>query len=147
MQEVPVAPPQNLEAERELLGALLAYYTPRIVDEIAETGLAPEDFYWVSHASVFDAIQGLHAEGAHVDVRTVARRLGARLEATGGMARLEALLACCVPYGVVERAGMIQADSEWRRKLSGLYDAIDACHARDLGAYEQALRIPAGVSA
>lgn len=135
----PVAPPQSVEAEMELLGAILAYYSPRIVDEINGTGLAPSDFYRMSHAAVFGAIQQLHGDGEHVDAQTVARRLGPGLDGVGGQAGLGLLVAYSVPHGVRERAVMIREDAQWRRRLHGLYVAIEACHDRDAEKYATAL--------
>lgn len=134
----PFAPPQNLEAERELLGAVLAYYTPRIVAEVKATGLQPEDFYRAQHAMVWQAILTVDAAGDHADTLTVSRALGPALEPAGGLARLEYLVAFAVPHGVCERARIIVEDSRWRARLCAAYEIIEACHLRDGEAFKSA---------
>lgn len=137
--DAPLAPPQSLEAEREVLGALLAYYSPRIVAEVKTIGLSPLDFYYVSHGAIFGAILSLDADGAFVDVRTVSRRLGPGLDPAGGEAGLELLVAFAVPQGVCERARMIVEDSRWRARLNAAYEIIEACHLRDAERFASAL--------
>lgn len=138
MTEGPFAPPQNVEAEREMLGAVLAYYSPRIVAEIKATGLAAEDFYRADHAAIWQAILKVDAAGDFVDTQTVSRALGAALEAAGGLAMLEGLLCFAVPHGVCERARIIAEDSRWRDRLDAAYKVIDASHDRDDAAFRSA---------
>jgi replicative DNA helicase len=79
-------PPQNLEAELALLGALLI--DPSAVDDVAPL-LKAEDFYRDAHREVFEAILELvGSEAAHqVDVITVSDRLRHRgtLDNVGGI--------------------------------------------------------------
>jgi replicative DNA helicase len=79
-------PPQNLEAELALLGALLI--DPATVDEIAPL-LKPEDFYRDAHREVFETILELvNGETGHqVDVITVSEALRHRgtLDGVGGL--------------------------------------------------------------
>jgi replicative DNA helicase len=65
-------PPQNIEAEASLLGAMLLSR-----DAIADAleVVSAEHFYKPSHAHVFDAICGLYAAGEPVDPVTVAEAL------------------------------------------------------------------------
>jgi replicative DNA helicase len=134
----PFAPPQNIDAEREMLGAVLAYYSPRIVAEIKATGIVPEDFYRFSHGAIYGAILAVDAAGDHVDMLAVSRALGASLEAAGGLAMLEFLLSFAVPHGVCERARMIVEDARWRERLGAAYEMIEACHLRDGEAFKSA---------
>ncbi len=76
-------PPQNLDAERSLLGAMF------ISAEAVEVGLAKvaaEDFVWPSHRKVFAAMAQLHGRGTPIDHISVADRLEAEgdLENVGG---------------------------------------------------------------
>jgi replicative DNA helicase len=40
-----LAPPQNLEAEREVIGTLLVFYKPQLIHVAQAAGLIPRDFY------------------------------------------------------------------------------------------------------
>src|SRR3712207_4817862 len=93
----PVAPPQNLEAEQSVLGAVLLSDTALpalIIDE----RLHPEDFYRDAHGVIFAAMLELHTSGQNVDALTLVEHLkqSGRLEAAGGPATVD-LLAASVP--------------------------------------------------
>src|SRR4051794_13899601 len=93
----PLAPPQNLEAEQSVLGAVLLSDTALpalIIDE----RLGAADFYRQSHALILEAMLGIHNDGMPVDALTLVEFLkqhGAR-EAAGGAAGME-LLSGSVP--------------------------------------------------
>src|ERR671924_189193 len=85
-------PPQNLDAEESVLGAMmLAPGAVGAVSEILDAG----DFYRESHAKIFRASLALYAKGEPVDAITVVDELDERgeLEATGGRARIHELAA------------------------------------------------------
>jgi replicative DNA helicase len=90
-----VVPPQNLEAEESVLGAMLL--SPSAVATVSEI-LVASDFYRESHAKCFRAALGLWAKGEPVDAITLANELDERgdLEDVGGQARV-AELAALVP--------------------------------------------------
>ena len=84
MPDGPVAPPQNLEAEQSVLGAVLLSDTALpalIIDE----RLQPEDFYREAHGIVFAAMLDLHNGGEPVDALTLVEHLkqAGQLEAVG----------------------------------------------------------------
>lgn len=145
-EDLPLAPPQNLDAERELLGSLLAYFTPDLL-AATDTIVQAEDFYRPGHGIVYRAIRAVGLRGDHVDALTVGRFLqcqrdaagGTYLERIGGQALVDFLVTHAVPHGVAERARMVREDGEWRRRLRRLYEAQAACHARDERAYRAAL--------
>src|SRR4051812_1654242 len=88
----PVAPPQNLEAEQSVLGAVLLSDTTLpalIIDE----RLKPDDFYRESHGRIFQAMLDLHAEGEAIDALTLVEHLKQKgaLETVGGPATIELL--------------------------------------------------------
>lgn len=88
-------PPQNLEAERALLGALLL--RPDVVSDVLEI-VGQESFYGERHRTIFNAMVELSQKGQPLDLVSVSGRLkelGA-LEAAGGMGYL-AELAESVP--------------------------------------------------
>ena len=90
-----IVPPQNLEAEESVLGAMLL--SPTAVGTVSEI-LDASDFYRESHAKVFRAALGLWAKGEPVDAITLANELDGRgeLEGIGGQGRV-AELAALVP--------------------------------------------------
>src|SRR3954463_593865 len=70
----PVAPPQNLEAEQSVLGAVLLSDTALpalIIDE----RLHPGDFYRDSHGLIYQAIPVLHSVCEPVDGLTLVEHL------------------------------------------------------------------------
>ena len=92
---VPFVPPQNLEAEESVLGAMLL--SPTAVGTVSEI-LDASDFYRESHAKVFLAALDLWKKGEPVDAITLSDQLdeGGQLEDVGGSARV-AELAALVP--------------------------------------------------
>jgi replicative DNA helicase len=61
-------PPNNIEAEQGLLGALL--YENRLLDRIPDR-LTPEHFYVPAHGRIFEAIRSLIERGQVADPRTL----------------------------------------------------------------------------
>src|SRR4051794_12033326 len=93
----PLAPPQNLEAEQSVLGAVLLSDTALpalIIDE----RLQPEDFYRGSRGRIPQALLALHPRGGAVDALPLVEPLkqAGELEGVGGGAAVE-LLAGWVP--------------------------------------------------
>ncbi len=88
-------PPQNLEAEQAVLGAILLQN--EAIDETLEV-LTPDDFYRETHREIFRVMVDLSDRGTPVDAITLPAALKTRgkLEATGGPAYI-AELANCVP--------------------------------------------------
>ena len=81
----PVTPPQNLEAEQSVLGAVLLSDTALpalIIDE----RLQAADFYRESHGLIFTAMLELHGAGEPVDALTLVEHLkqAGQLDAVGG---------------------------------------------------------------
>ncbi len=83
-------PPQSLEAEQSVLGAILI--DRDVVVEIAEF-LKPEDFYRQSNGTIYRAILDLFERREPIDILTVAEALerGNDLEPIGGRAYLSSL--------------------------------------------------------
>jgi len=90
-----LVPPQNLEAEESVLGAMLL--SPAAVGTVSEI-LSASDFYRESHAKIYRAALALWSKGEPVDAITLANELDERgeLEGVGGQARV-AELAALVP--------------------------------------------------
>ena len=86
-------PPQNLEAEESILGAMLL--SKGAIESVLDVGLTWPDFYRASHGKIFQAACGLYDEGEAVDAITLTDRLereGA-LEKVGGRGRIHELAA------------------------------------------------------
>ena len=84
-------PPQSVEAEQSVLGALLI--DRDAVVEVAEI-LRPDDFYRVQHAEIYGAVLDLYERREPVDIVTVSEVLERRdqLEHAGGSAYLTSLI-------------------------------------------------------
>ena len=74
-------PPQNLDAEMSVLGAMLL--SKDAIADVVEV-LQPADFYRPAHQSVYDAILKLYVDGNPADPVTVAHELGKDLTRAGG---------------------------------------------------------------
>ena len=85
-------PPQNIEAEQSLLGAVLLDREAAIR---CQEMVLPEDFYREAHRRIFSAVVKLTAANEAVDVITVGEELQRTglLEAAGGLAYLSDLTA------------------------------------------------------
>src|SRR5213080_3786189 len=91
-EAVPIAPPQNLEAEESVLGAMLL--SPGAIGAVSEV-LDASDFYRESHAKIYRAALALYAKGEPVDAITLVDELDERgeLEGVGGKVRIAELAA------------------------------------------------------
>jgi replicative DNA helicase len=83
-------PPQNLEAEEHVLGAMLL--SPGAIGAVSEI-LSPADFYRETHGTIYRTALSLYAKGEPVDAITVIDELEKRadLEAVGGRSRIHEL--------------------------------------------------------
>ena len=83
-------PPQNLEAEESVLGAMML--SPHAIGSVSEL-LDAGDFYRESHAIVYRAALALYSKGEPVDAITLVDELEQRgeLEGAGGRARVNEL--------------------------------------------------------
>ena len=91
-------PPQDLEMEKALLGALML--NPNAMYEIADL-VGIDSFYSGKHRIVFDAMLGLYAKTEPVDVVTVSTKLKERkqLKEVGGAAYLTELVNAAASPG------------------------------------------------
>ena len=133
LPEGPIAPPQNLEAEQSVLGAVLLSDTALpalIIDE----RLHPEDFYREAHGIVFAAMLDLHNGGEPVDALTLVEHLkqAGRLEDAGGRAAID-LLASSVPAvgHVRQYARIVRENAMLRRLLRAAYEIQARVHSHD----------------
>ncbi|MBA3365651.1 MAG: replicative DNA helicase [Actinobacteria bacterium] len=87
-----LVPPQNLDAEESVLGAMML--SPGAIGAVSET-LDAGDFYRESHGKIFKAALALYAKGEPVDAITLVDELEERgeLEDVGGRVRVHELAA------------------------------------------------------
>jgi replicative DNA helicase len=85
-------PPQNLDAEESVLGAMML--SPGAIGAVSEV-VSASDFYRESHGTIFKAALGLYQKGEPVDAITLVDELEERgeLEAVGGRQRVHELVA------------------------------------------------------
>ena len=96
-------PPQNLDAEESVLGAMML--NALAIGAVTEsTNLSASDFYRESHGHVYRAILSLYAKGEPVDAITRGRRAREDGHARGGAGRGAHPRARCARPGRVERA-------------------------------------------
>src|SRR5437879_1108385 len=90
-------PPQNLEAERSVLGCILL--DNDALGEVVPL-LSVEEFYGDAHRTIYQAIRDLHGRGRAVDAVTLASELIGRgqYQAIGGDETL-AEIVDSVPHG------------------------------------------------
>ncbi|HET8951201.1 MAG TPA: replicative DNA helicase [Solirubrobacteraceae bacterium] len=126
-------PPQNLEAEQSVLGAVLLSDTALpalIIDE----RLQAADFYRDSHGIIFTAMLDLHGAGEPVDALTLVEHLkqAGQLDAVGGRATVD-LLAGSVPAvgNVRQYARIVRENAMLRRLLDAAYEIQAKVHSHE----------------
>ncbi len=123
-------PPQNLDAERDVLGSLMLL--PDLCDELALI-LKPSDFYSKAHAEIFTAMLNLHEQGKRVDATLLVENLkdNQELEGIGGKAYIAELVHAVPTAANAEFYAKIVRDKATLRALihgttEVLRDAYDA---------------------
>ena len=120
-------PPQDLDVERALLGALML--DRNVAYEVADT-VTSDSFYAPKHRTIYDAMLSLHQKGEPIDLVTVSAKLKERkvLQDVGGAAYLSELVAAAASAGSARHyAQTVQAKSI----LRSLIEAAAKIH--DLG--------------
>lgn len=109
-------PPQNLEAEQAVLGALML--EPEAGSSVFET-LQPEDFYRDNHRLIFSAIRDLFEKGDPVDLVSVAEilRQQGRLEQVGGIATISEIARSVPSVANVEYYAKLVTEKALLRQL------------------------------
>lgn len=122
-------PPQNLEAEQSVLGAMML--SPDAMADVVEI-LDPGDFYRSAHGTIYAALRGLFAHGEPIDTITAVealRRQGA-LEQVGGALYLRDLVDQVPTAAGAVHYARIVSDAALRRRLIGAAaDIIDTAYA------------------
>ena len=125
--------PQNLEAERSVLGALLLH-----ADAVVDVAfLKPEDFYLPRHQLVFQSIVNAYNERHATDPIVVGEDLSrqGRLQEAGGHEHLLDLVESVVTAaGVVYHAEIVREKSIQRRLLETCLDVARKAYDNELDA-------------
>src|SRR5215203_4875018 len=105
-------PPQNLDAEESVLGAMmLAPGAVGAVSEILDAG----DFYRESHAKIFRSALALYAKGEPVDAITVVDELAALVPATANAGHYARIVRETATLRGLIRVGSEIAQLGWER--------------------------------
>ncbi|PKR83469.1 replicative DNA helicase [Heyndrickxia camelliae] len=109
-------PPQNIEAEQAVLGAV--FLEPSSLITASEI-LIPEDFYRNAHQIIFNIFLKLNDEGKAVDLVTVAEELAAtkQLEDIGGISYLSELAGSVPTAANIEYYAKIVGEKSLLRRL------------------------------
>jgi replicative DNA helicase len=131
-------PPQNIEAEESVLGAMLVA-EPALTRVIDEVKLNAEDFYLEKHALIFAAARDLYAASKPVDELSVTEALvqGNEIDGAGGKHYVSELAAKVPAAGNAKHyAEIVQQNSLLRRLLGAGQEIQGWVHERDGGPRE-----------
>jgi hypothetical protein len=126
-------PPQNIEAEESVLGAMLVA-EPTLTRVIDEVGLRATDFYLEKHRAIFEVIHKLHTAGKPVDELSVSHSLkkSGKIEDAGGRHYVSELAAKVPAAANAKHYAEIVSDcAEMRRVGQGLQEAMEAYATRN----------------
>ena len=125
-----VTPPNSVEAERSVLGAMLQ--DDNAVEQACER-LQSDDFYQPQHREIYDAMRKLHMEQSPVDIITVDTELSRRgtLEGVGGTAYLIEL-SQYVPTTANVKAyiALVSEKSTLRRLIQASQEISQECYSQ-----------------
>jgi replicative DNA helicase len=109
-------PPQNIEAEQAVLGAI--FLEPSSLTMASEI-LIPDDFYRAGHQKIFQMMLQLSDKGKAVDLITVTEELSAAklLEDTGGVSYLSELAGSVPTAANIEYYAKIVEEKSLLRRL------------------------------
>lgn len=109
-------PPQSIEAEQAVLGALLV--NPVAITKVIET-LKPDSFYKPAHKVIYNTVVNLYNNNEPVDVVTVSESLrdANKLDAVGGRALINDLALSVVTTANIEYHAKIIAEKATLREL------------------------------
>jgi replicative DNA helicase len=126
-------PPQNLEAEESVLGAMMVS-EGSIAPVFLEVRLRDDDFYRDRHRVVFGAIKSLYERSEPVDVLTVSEHLSQRgeLDQAGGKDLVSTLASTVPAPGNARHYAQIVKQNALLRRLLGAAQTIQqSVHERD----------------
>jgi replicative DNA helicase len=119
-------PPQNLEAEESVLGAMLV--APAAISTVlVEARLRPDDFYRESHRVIYAAILALNDKNEAIDPLTVSAELEKRgdLQTAGGKPYVHQLASVVPAAGNARHYAKIVKDEATLRRLLAVAHKIE----------------------
>lgn len=124
-------PPQSLESERGLLGALLL--KPDVIHDVGDT-VRGDSFYAEKHKIIYEAMRELSDKGEPIDLLSLSERLQGlgHLERIGGRAYLAELVNSAPSPGNYAHYADLVSRKHLMRAL------IDASHTIEESAYDEA---------
>lgn len=132
-------PPQNIEAEKSLLGAVLI--DPDAMIKIADS-LNADDFYKGGHKVIFEIMLELYNKNEPIDILTMSNRLGEKnvLEKAGGKSYL-AELSNSVPTAshIKEYASIITRKATLRRLLQSAHEISELGYKEEIESVDELL--------
>jgi replicative DNA helicase len=125
---IDVQVPVSEEAEQAFLGAVMIGGAGVLISALAQVGLRADDFYFLKHRMVFEAMVKLSAEQQPFDVVTLGERLRAdgKLDAVGGAAELIRLMNSTPSSMHAGFYASIISTTGVRRQLLRFADAVKA---------------------
>jgi len=115
-QRIQKLPPQSIEAEQAVIGALLvnSVAISRVIDM-----LKPEHFYRQAHKHIYSSIVSLYNKSEPIDIVTVSEYLrdNDKLELVGGRAAINDLALSVITTANIEYYARIVADKATLREL------------------------------
>jgi replicative DNA helicase len=126
--ETAQTPPQNLDAERAVLGSILidAQAVP-----VVEDLLVPSDFYSTPHQRIFEAAMRLAHGGVPIDLMTLSEDLRKynHIEEVGGVAYLSSLEQYVMTTAnVVHHATIVSQKSKLRQLITVVGEILDTSY-------------------
>src|SRR3989344_5332482 len=114
-------PPQNIEAEKSLLGSLVI--DREAINKVADF-LRPEDFYNRSHQNIYRAIFSLFEKREPIDLLSISNKLGEMkmIDEVGGISYISSLAT------LVPTSAHINSYAKIVQKKKMLRDLIDTAH-------------------
>lgn len=133
-----VKPPHSLEAEREVLSAVLV--DPEAMDTLSET-LKAEDFYFERHQLLFQALMDLHERATAIDVVTLQQALKDRgqYDKVGGARAIGELLDRAGTVSNLEHYCNIVRSKSVLRRMVDAARAIETAGLQDVADVEEFL--------
>ena len=109
-------PPQDIEAEKATLGAMLLDYS---TIGVVSTILKSDDFYKIAHQHIYKALLELYTSGENPDILVLKNKLETTnlLESVGGVAYIATLTDTVPSTANVEYYARIVLDASIRRSL------------------------------
>jgi replicative DNA helicase len=124
-------PPQNIELEESILGALML--DKNVIIKVADI-LEPDDFYKTGHQLIYETILELFNNREPIDILTVSNRLRERkaLDEIGGASYLTSLInKVPTTYHTEEYAKLVHKKRILRELISASYDISRLANTED----------------